>query len=242
MSEPEWRQRLYADYVGAPTTATAEASFQSRAPYLKRAVRRHFSPARDAAIVDLGCGAGDLVRAARTAGYTDITGIDRAPSQVRLAEALDIDGICEGDLLDAIADFADESYDVIVTFDVLEHLDTEEAFRLADHVRRVLKPGGRWILHVPNGESPFFGRVRYGDLTHERAFVRESLEQLARASAFSAIDCYEDTPTVHGLTSALRWLAWRFVRLTYRFCIAAETGETGARIVLSQNLLAVVEK
>lgn len=68
----------------------------------------------------------------------------------------------------------------------------------------MLKPAGRWIVQVPNGESPFFGRVRRGDLTHRRA--------------------------------------WRLVRLAYRFCIAAETGETGRAIVLSQNLLAVFEK
>lgn len=242
MSEPAWRRRLYADYAGAATTATAEADFRARAPYLERLIRRHFPPQRDAVIVDLGCGAGDLVRAARAAGYTEITGIDRAPSQVRLAQALAIAGIVEGDLMEAIAAFADLSHDVVVTFDVLEHLDTDEAFLLADHVRRVLKPADRWIVHVPNGESPFFGRVRHGDLTHQRAFTAESLEQLARATSFSAVACHEDTPTVHGATSALRWLAWRLVRLAYRFCIAAETGETGRAIVLSQNLLAVFEK
>ena len=37
---------------------------------------------------------------------------------------------------------------------------------------RALKPGGRWILHTANAESPFYGRVRYGDITHEQAFTQ----------------------------------------------------------------------
>lgn len=88
-----------------------------------------------------------------------------------------------------------------------------------DDVLRVLKPGGRWIIHVPNGESPFGGRMRYWDLTHELAFTRTSVAQLLLASGFSDVRCFEDQPVVHGAKSALRWLLWQGFRALLRLYI-----------------------
>lgn len=106
----------------------------------------------------------------------------------------------------------------------------------------MLRPGGRWIIHVPNGESPFFGSIRYGDLTHELAFTRTSLAQLLLASGFAEVRCFEDQPVVHGAKSALRWLLWRGFRGVLRLYIAAETGDARGGHIFSQNLLAVARK
>ncbi len=46
--------------------------------------------------------------------------------------------------------FDDESFDCVVAIDVLEHLDDDQPF-LAE-VRRVLLPGGRAVVTVPNGD------------------------------------------------------------------------------------------
>ena len=108
-------------------------------------------------------------------------------------------------------------------------------------VRRVLKPNGRWIIHAPNAESPFFGRIRYGDFTHELAFTHQSLGAVLRAGGFGQVECFEDEPVVHGLKSAVRWVFWKLLRLGLRFFIAVETGETAAGIY-SQNLTAVARK
>ena len=42
---------------------------------------------------------------------------------------------------------------------------------IADAVQRALKPGGRWILHVPNGEALFGARMRYWDFLATGAFT-----------------------------------------------------------------------
>jgi SAM-dependent methyltransferase len=75
------------------------------------------------------------------------------------------------------------SLDAVIAFDVLEHFGRDELIPLVDAVHRVLRPGGRWIIHVPNGESPFFGSIRYGDLTHELAFTRQSEDYVAAEAA-----------------------------------------------------------
>lgn len=45
---------------------------------------------------------------------------------------------------------ANDSYDVIVAIDVLEHLVNDQAFLV--ELKRVLKPGGQAVVTVPNGD------------------------------------------------------------------------------------------
>ena len=218
------------------------SGFAPRAPYLRRLIRRHFPSNREAVILDLGCGHGALMHFAREAGYHNIRGVDGSSEQVLAAQRLCIDGIEKGDLRKALSGQTDGSLDVVVTFDVLEHFTRDELLPFVDQVNRVLKPGGCWIIHVPNGESPFCGRIRYGDLTHELAFTRTSLSQLLLSSGFNNIRCFEDAPIVHGIRSAVRWLGWKVLRAILHLYIAVETGDASNKHIFSQNMLAVAKK
>jgi len=159
-----------------------------------------------------------------------------------MAVRLGIAGVVQGDLGEALAALADGSQAAVVSFDVIEHFTKDETIDFVDQVLRVLQPGGRWIIHVPNGESPFGGRSRFGDFTHEQAFTRGSLTQLLLASGFATVACYEDAPVVHGAASRVRALLWRPIRLALRLYLAVETGDTGRDAIFSQNLLAVAVK
>jgi SAM-dependent methyltransferase len=236
----DYRDRVYARYRAAGA-AGGEASAGGLA-FLDRVVARHFPPSHDAVILEPGCGAGYLIRAARAAGYRNVSGIDASPDQVAEAARLGIAGVGLGDARERIAALAPQSLDAVVAFDLLEHMTKDEAVAMADSVCRALKPGGRWILHTVNAESPFFGRVRYGDFTHEQAFTQASLDQLLRLAGFAAVRCYEDRPAVHGLASALRRLAWGCVRTLLIAYLVAESGPAARRAILSQNLLCVAIK
>ncbi len=210
--------------------------------YLCKLIRDHFPPDRDAAIVDLGCGHGALIHFARQAGYRNIEGIDRSHEQIEAAKRLKIAGVREGDLWESLAAMPDASRDVVVAFDVIEHFRKEELLPLVDEVCRVLRPGGRCVIHAPNGESPLFARIRYGDLTHEIAFTRESIWQLFLSSNFARVECYEEAPVPHGVKSSVRWLLWKGIRAGLRLWLAVETGDSGRNAIFSQNLLAVATK
>lgn len=245
MTTESYRDRIYRRYVEARPKTLAPctvAGLAPRAPYLRKLVREHFPPQLDVAVLDLGCGHGALLHFAREAGYRNLRGVDGSSEQVAAAQRLGIAGVEEGDLREAVKAQPDASLDVIVAFDVIEHFTRDELLPFVDDVRRALKPGGRWIIHVPNGESPFFGAVRYGDLTHEFAFTRVSLTQLLLSSGFTSVRCYEDAPVVHGLRSALRWMLWKSFRGMLRLYIAAETGDASSEHIFSQNLLAVATK
>lgn len=241
----EYRDRIYDRYVHArnvPLVQPGVDALASRGPYLAAMIRRHFPADRESAILDLGCGHGTVLHFARQAGYGNSRGVDRSPEQVAEARRLGIAGVSHGDLAEAVRATPPASLDVVLTFDVIEHFRRDELLELVDGIRRILRPNGRWIAHTVNAESPFFGRIRYGDMTHEQAFTRTSIGQLLMSSGFSSVACYEDAPIVHGVKSAARLAIWKLVRGILRMYLAAETGSTDRSVILSQNFLIVATK
>jgi SAM-dependent methyltransferase len=244
MHRTAYRARFYDTYVsgrGGGLCPTSVAELRPRSAYLKRLIRDHFPADREATVLDLGCGHGALLHFARQLGYRNLRGVDGSREQVDVAARLGIRGVEHGDLMQVLAAQGDASVDCIVAFDVIEHLFKDELLLFVDEVRRVLVPQGRLIVHTVNGESPFAGRVRYGDLTHELAFTRPSIAQLLSASGFSEVRCYEDRPIPHGLKSAVRWALWRLIRGALRVYLAAESGDSGRDALFSQNFLTVAE-
>lgn len=231
------RDRLYAQYEKHAKTADHD-----RAPYLRWLVQREFPEDRSARVLDLGCGDGALLRAAEAAGYRDLRGVDGAPGLVERAHELGSSFVEQGDLLETLRKSASATYDVVIAFDVLEHLEGEEQMQLADEAFRVLSQGGRLLVHVPNGESPFVGSVLFADATHVTAFTATSLRQILGAAGFSGLRLVEDRPVVHGARSAVRHVLWRMIRGLIRALVAIETGSRGADSVFSRNLLAVASK
>ena len=240
-----YRQRIYGTYVTGRSDTMAPESIEDlapRLPYLRWLVRTCMPQHCDAAILDIGCGHGAILYALQQAGYCNVRGVDGSAEQVQVAARLGIRGVVQGDLMQTLRETPDASLDVVIAFDVIEHFTKSELIPLVDEVWRVLKPGGRWVIHAPNGESPFGNRVRFGDYTHEQAFTRTSLGQLLVASGFAKVEAYEDRPIPHGFISTLRAALWWLLRASLLFYIAVETGSLDRRAVFSQNLLAVAWK
>ena len=195
------------------------------------------SPDRGLRIVDLGCGHGTLLHFLKQAGYTNVLGIDVSGEQIEQARRLGVNEARQGQLDAFLSDADPGSVDVVLMFDVLEHLRRQELFRTLDGVRRILRSKGWCIVHLPNAEGIYGMRIRYGDLTHEISFTPRSLQQLFATVGFSGVACFEDKPQVHGFSSALRRIVWEIGTFPHRLLLTAETGQT--HFVLSQNMLAV---
>ena len=236
-------QFMYERYLSSGSFGAVPQSEQDLAPRLvimRDLVRRFFPRDRDASVLDLGCGNGVLLFAARQLGYRQLQGIDGSAEQVATAHRIGIAEVRQGDLFAELSQTVSASRDVIVAYDVIEHLTKQDLLRLTAEVRRVLKPGGRWIIHAPNAESPFFGRIRYGDFTHELAFTRQSLTSVLKACGFADVACVEDMPVVHGAKSLLRLVLWKLLRSGLRLFVAVETGDISNGIY-SQNFLTIAK-
>jgi SAM-dependent methyltransferase len=71
------------------------------------------------------------------------------------------------------------SADVIVAFDVFEHLDIANLKKTLGECREILRPGGVLIGRVPSGDSPFSRAIQYGDITHRTILGSSAIRQLA---------------------------------------------------------------
>ena len=245
MRDTDYRPRIYGAYVTARQENLAPDSLAGLGPRLfplRRFVKRHFPPNVRAAILDLGCGHGALIFVARQMGYHNVRGVDGAAEQVAAARRLGIDGVTQGDVMETLSKQSGESLDCILAFDLIEHFTKNELIGLIDEVHRVLRTGGRWIIHTPNAESPFGNSTIFGDFSHELAFTRISLAQILLSSGFSRVTCHEDQPVPHGVKSSLRWALWKVFRNLMRLCVAAETGNSGRDAIFSQNFLCVAFK
>ena len=100
-------------------------------------------------VLDIGCGPGNFTAAYAGLG-ADVVGIDLAPQMVRVATGHYPDIEFRAARAEELP-FDDESFDVVVAGYVVHHLASpEDAF---GEVRRVLKPGGRFIFVIPVQES-----------------------------------------------------------------------------------------
>jgi 2-polyprenyl-3-methyl-5-hydroxy-6-metoxy-1,4-benzoquinol methylase len=238
----KYRDRIYAHYVDAWDESKVPgdvSDLKGRLPTMRHVIRKFFPVEKSAAILDLGCGHGTLVYYAHLLGFRNTFGVDSSSQQVSLAKKLGIPNVTLGDLMTTLRGITPGSLDVVVAFDVIEHFTKDELIDLVDAVYLVLKPHGRWIIHTPNGCSPFFGAVRYGDFSHEQAFTPASIEQLLKASGYKRVECEECGPRIHGIKSALRVVVWKITCLLYGIALVAETGDYKRGSIMSQNFYAV---
>jgi SAM-dependent methyltransferase len=81
------------------------------------------------------------------------------------------------------------SYDCVVAVEVLEHIRDAAAF--VQQVRRVLKPGGIFLLTTPNADHP--GRQGFSGPDDEHYYTRAQLTRLLSAS-FDKVEVEYATP------------------------------------------------
>ncbi|MEJ7655547.1 MAG: methyltransferase domain-containing protein [Thermoleophilaceae bacterium] len=229
----DYRARLYESYVRTHTGGPSERSL----PTLEHDIVRHVPDGPGTRVLDVGCGAGELVDLLVRSGRREVKGIDVSAEQVALARSRGLSGIEQADLIDYLGRTR-ESFDAIVAVDVLEHFDKPEVLTVLEAIATGLRPGGRLVARVPNAEGPFGARTRYADFTHGTAFTHRSVRQVLLATGFSAVEVYPTEPVAHGLPSLGRWVLWKVIALLVRLYLLVETGVFGEH-VLTQNLVAV---
>jgi SAM-dependent methyltransferase len=128
-----------------------------------------------------------------------VYGVDISPPIVRLARSAFPARTGSKDRLRAsIADvrslpFRDDVFDVVYSMGTIEHFDeTDQAVR---EIARVLKPGGRAIVGVPNRHDPFLrpllatvlqavGLYGYG---YEKSYTRRRLKRMVEGAGLTVV-------------------------------------------------------
>ena len=114
-----------------------------------------------APVLDVGCGAGQVVEALRARGFA-AAGLDVAPP--KLAGCRGYDG--------QTIPFPEASFAAVGAFNVLEHV--EEPVPFLDEMARVLRPGGRLVVSSPN----FLRVLGWRDYHPRMAGLRQKVRNL----------------------------------------------------------------
>lgn len=235
-----YREKIYQYYLSSGNKKQVSVSdLEKKQIVFKNYLAKHLPENKDSKILDLGCGYGSFVYFLNKLGYQNVFGIDVSQEQIDQAKALGIKNIEQKDIFQYLENKENE-LDLIVMLDVLEHLTKDEIMTILKRVFKSLKPKGRLIVQTLNAESPFFGRIRYGDFTHETGFTAKSLNQVLRVNGFKSIDFYPIRPIVHNFKSRIRFVLWLIVETLLNIRFLIETGGLGN--ILTQNLVATAEK
>ncbi len=144
-----------------------------------------------ARVVDLGCGSGVFTDRLQAHGY-QATGVDLSPKLIEIArEKYPAIEFLEGDI-EALP-FPDGHFDGVLLSGVLHHfLDIS---RCVAEVKRILRPGGKYMAFDPNRMNPFMYLYRdrssplyssIGVTENERPVLAGQIARTFRAAGFHA--------------------------------------------------------
>lgn len=162
-------------------------------------------------LLDVGCGAGYFLDAARAAGW-DVAGVelsDAAATAARSELGLDV---FTGAL--AEAGFPPGNFDLITMFEVLEHMRDPGA--ALSEAQRLLRPGGLLAVEVPNDMDAYRTALARADQrwwvippVHLYYFNASSLSRWLLMSGFEPIHLSTEGSVGGDLLSQLRGHGWQ---------------------------------
>lgn len=176
----DFRYIIYKDYVGfkqweEPALINPQEIYEIE--FARLSVNKPLN------ILEVGYGSGEFLDWAKSNGHK-VKGIEIIPELVEKArtkghdvQLLSVTELSQGK-------FNPNEFDVIVIFDVLEHLYISEIIDVMKNVNKLLRSQGFLMARFPNGSSPIGHVQQLRDLTHVTQLSPERMEQLGRLTGF----------------------------------------------------------
>jgi|LSQX01.3.fsa_nt_gb SAM-dependent methyltransferase len=149
-------------------------------------------------ILDAGCGTGGTIKAIDDLGETH--GCDPEWIALQYCHKRGIKSLACG-CVEQLC-YVDESVDVVVSCDVLEHI-TDDIAALAE-MRRVLKPGGILVATLP--AHPFLWSEHDEALAHLRRYTRKEIVEKLQETGYKIEKLSAAVSFVFPAILAFRWL------------------------------------
>ncbi|MFJ4397080.1 class I SAM-dependent methyltransferase [Pseudomonas sp. NPDC089396] len=170
-------------------------------------------------VLEVGFGNGEFISFSVQSGFKTV-GVEISDELVKMAgqngyeSYADLSSIPSGRL-----------FDLIVIFDVLEHIDQHEIPSFLTSLKHFLSPGGAILARFPNGDSPFGRTHQHGDVTHKTTIGSGKIRYFAESIGLDVKYCGAPSMPIVGspmkyaayniFASPLRWFFDKFFGVLY---------------------------
>ncbi|NNE21875.1 MAG: class I SAM-dependent methyltransferase [Rhizobiales bacterium] len=155
--------------------------FSARRTILERVIRDNAVKGGHTKILEAGCGTGGNLEMLASLG--DLVAFEPDDDARKLAAGKSDCEIRHGTLPDGNP-YRNEKFDLIVAFDVIEHVEQDEESLAA--LRRSLAPGGKLIMTVP--ALPWMWSAHDERHHHFRRYTRDSLAETVNRAGYHAVE------------------------------------------------------
>ncbi|MDZ4046021.1 MAG: class I SAM-dependent methyltransferase [Rhodoglobus sp.] len=184
MAEHEGDGAEYSQWKGWGSQHTFGQYTPGDADYYRRELRTATAigrPVRD--VLEVGFGDGAFLGYGRDQGWTMI-GTELSTIQVEAGRRAGFD-VHDSGHVEAIDD---TSVDLIVLFDVLEHIEQDDIVGFLSGLRSTLRPDGRMLLRYPNADTWLGNALQYGDPTHVTEIGYYKMTYFAEAAGLEILE------------------------------------------------------
>lgn len=142
----------------------------------KALLERFVASGEELVLLDAGCGTGGML--APLGQYGTVVGIDRSDDALRFAHSRGGAALARGSISEL--PFANESFDLVTSFDVLYHVGVSNDVEALREIARVMRPGASFLVRVPAFEAL---RSQHDEAVHTRQRYgrRELIDKLGSA-------------------------------------------------------------
>lgn len=172
--------------INALDTEAMHRWYKEQAAYYTRELQPYIGEFKESAILEIGCGIGGILYYLKAHGAGRLQGIDISAEQIAVANKYVQVSAETCDVFDFLST-TQIKYDIIIMYDLIEHIPKNRILELIEQLFSALKDGGRVITRTPNMASISGLHSRYIDITHETGFTPESIKQAFLQSPFSNI-------------------------------------------------------
>lgn len=187
--------------TGATSSSLDYVAFEDRcrgsSESIRMAQERYLTlfppPVGSGAIVDIGCGRGEMLELLVAAGY-DAIGVDMDSDMVELCREKGL-SVVQDDAIHFLSKTDDDSLRGIFCAQVVEHLLTSELEELVELSYRKLLPSAVLVIETINPRSLFaLGNSFFADVSHVRPVHPETMRFICEQIGFTKVELENRSP------------------------------------------------
>lgn len=163
-------------------------------------------------LLDVGCGTGIFCHTGKSMGF-DVTGIDISKTAIEIGNKYANGFKLRNLTIDEVISQG-KRYDIVVSFEVLEHLSEPLVF--VKKIKQVMKKGGKAFFTVPNWDCSLVKEAKNYDALppyHVLFFTRVALYNLLKIAGYNSIrvNVIKTDPFPDKMRKLIFWLSRRMI-------------------------------